>query len=195
MAGVTEPEQKRKIIGNEFIRVFDAEAAKLGKMDYLLQGTIYPDVIESGTGDAAVIKSHHHVGGLPEDVQFELLEPLRLLFKDEVRNVGRELGLPNYVVDRQREEIAKAGLDKEIWQYFTVLPGITSVGVMGDGRTYCDAVAIRAVTSIDGMTSDWAKIPYEVLEKISSRIVNEVPGVNRIVYDITTKPPSTIEWE
>ncbi|MDY4784107.1 glutamine-hydrolyzing GMP synthase, partial [Pygmaiobacter massiliensis] len=225
LAGVTEPEQKRKIIGNEFIRVFDAEAAKLGKMDYLLQGTIYPDVIESGTGDAAVIKSHHNVGGLPEDVQFELLEPLRLLFKDEVRNVGRELGLPNYVVDRQpfpgpglairclgevtepklfiiresdailREEIAKAGLDKEIWQYFTVLPGITSVGVMGDGRTYCDAVAIRAVTSIDGMTSDWAKIPYEVLEKISSRIVNEVPGVNRIVYDITTKPPSTIEWE
>lgn len=225
LAGVTEPEQKRKIIGNEFIRVFDAEAAKLGKMDYLLQGTIYPDVIESGTGDAAVIKSHHNVGGLPEDVQFELLEPLRLLFKDEVRNVGRELGLPNYVVDRQpfpgpglairclgevtepklfiiresdailREEIAKEGLDKEIWQYFTVLPGITSVGVMGDGRTYCDAVAIRAVTSIDGMTSDWAKIPYEVLEKISSRIVNEVPGVNRIVYDITTKPPSTIEWE
>lgn len=225
LAGVTEPEQKRKIIGNEFIRVFDAEAAKLGKMDYLLQGTIYPDVIESGTGDAAVIKSHHNVGGLPEDVQFELLEPLRLLFKDEVRNVGRELGLPNYVVDRQpfpgpglairclgevtepklfiiresdailREEIAKAGLDKEIWQYFTVLPGITSVGVMGDGRTYCDAVAIRAVTSIDGMTSDWAKIPYEVLEKISSRIVNEVPGVNRIIYDITTKPPSTIEWE
>ncbi|WP_102050323.1 glutamine-hydrolyzing GMP synthase [Pygmaiobacter massiliensis] len=225
LAGVTEPEQKRKIIGNEFIRVFDAEAVKLGKMDYLLQGTIYPDVIESGTGDAAVIKSHHNVGGLPEDVQFELLEPLRLLFKDEVRNVGRELGLPNYVVDRQpfpgpglairclgevtepklfiiresdailREEIAKAGLDKEIWQYFTVLPGITSVGVMGDGRTYCDAVAIRAVTSIDGMTSDWAKIPYEVLEKISSRIVNEVPGVNRIVYDITTKPPSTIEWE
>lgn len=225
LAGVTEPEQKRKIIGNEFIRVFDAEAAKLGKMDYLLQGTIYPDVIESGAGDAAVIKSHHNVGGLPEDVQFELLEPLRLLFKDEVRNVGRELGLPNYVVDRQpfpgpglairclgevtepklfiiresdailREEIAKAGLDKEIWQYFTVLPGITSVGVMGDGRTYCDAVAIRAVTSIDGMTSDWAKIPYEVLEKISSRIVNEVPGVNRIVYDITTKPPSTIEWE
>ena len=225
LAGVTEPEQKRKIIGNEFIRVFDAEAAKLGKMDYLLQGTIYPDVIESGAGDAAVIKSHHNVGGLPEDVQFELLEPLRLLFKDEVRNVGRELGLPNYVVDRQpfpgpglairclgevtepklfiiresdailREEIAKAGLDKEIWQYFTVLPGITSVGGMGDGRTYCDAVAIRAVTSIDGMTSDWAKIPYEVLEKISSRIVNEVPGVNRIVYDITTKPPSTIEWE
>lgn len=225
LAGVDEPEAKRKIIGTEFIRVFDAESAKLGQMDYLLQGTIYPDVIESGAGDAAVIKSHHNVGGLPKDVQFKLLEPLRLLFKDEVRNVGRELGLPNYIVDRQpfpgpglairclgevtedklfiiresdailRDEIAKAGLEKEIWQYFTVLPGIRSVGVMGDGRTYCDAVAIRAVTSIDGMTSDWAKIPYEVLEKISSRIVNEVPGVNRIVYDITTKPPSTIEWE
>ena len=225
LEGVSDPETKRKIIGAEFISVFDAEASKLGKMDYLLQGTIYPDVIESGEGDAAVIKSHHNVGGLPEGMQFELLEPLRLLFKDEVRNVGRELGLPDYVVDRQpfpgpglaircmgaitpaklsivresdailREEIAKAGLDKEIWQYFTVLPGITSVGVMGDSRTYCDAVAIRAVTSIDGMTSDWAKIPYEVLEKISSRIVNEVPDVNRIVYDITTKPPSTIEWE
>ncbi|MCI6639593.1 MAG: glutamine-hydrolyzing GMP synthase [Pygmaiobacter massiliensis] len=225
LAGVTDPETKRKIIGSEFIRVFDAEAAKLGKMDYLLQGTIYPDVIESGAGDAAVIKSHHNVGGLPKDVQFELIEPLRLLFKDEVRNVGRQLGLPDYIVDRQpfpgpglaircigevteeklyiiresdailREEIAKAGLDKEIWQYFTVLPGIRSVGVMGDGRTYCDAVAIRAVTSVDGMTSDWAKIPYDVLEKISSRIVNEVAGVNRIVYDITTKPPATIEWE
>ena len=225
LAGVTEPERKRKIIGEEFIRVFDAEAAKLGKMDYLLQGTIYPDVIESGAGDAAVIKSHHNVGGLPKDVQFKLLEPLRLLFKDEVRNVGRELGLPEHIVNRQpfpgpglairclgeitadklfivresdailREEIAKAGLDRSIWQYFTVLPGIRSVGVMGDGRTYSQAVAIRAVTSVDGMTSDWARIPYEVLEKISSRIVNEVPGVNRVLYDITTKPPATIEWE
>ena len=225
LAGVTEPEAKRKIIGEEFIRVFDAEAAKLGKMDYLLQGTIYPDVIESGAGDAAVIKSHHNVGGLPEDVQFKLLEPLRLLFKDEVRSAGRELGLPEHIVNRQpfpgpglairclgevteeklaivresdailREEIARAKLDRAIWQYFTVLPNIRSVGVMGDGRTYSHAVAIRAVTSVDGMTSDWARIPYEVLEKISSRIVNEVPGVNRVVYDVTTKPPATIEWE
>ena len=225
LAGVTEPEAKRKIIGEEFIRVFDAEAAKLGKMDYLLQGTIYPDVIESGAGDAAVIKSHHNVGGLPEDVQFKLLEPLRLLFKDEVRSAGRELGLPEHIVNRQpfpgpglairclgevteeklaivresdailREEIACAKLDRAIWQYFTVLPNIRSVGVMGDGRTYSHAVAIRAVTSVDGMTSDWARIPYEVLEKISSRIVNEVPGVNRVVYDVTTKPPATIEWE
>ena len=225
LAGVTEPEAKRKIIGEEFIRVFDAEAAKLGKMDYLLQGTIYPDVIESGAGDAAGIKSHHNVGGLPEDVQFKLLEPLRLLFKDEVRSAGRELGLPEHIVNRQpfpgpglairclgevteeklaivresdailREEIACAKLDRAIWQYFTVLPNIRSVGVMGDGRTYSHAVAIRAVTSVDGMTSDWARIPYEVLEKISSRIVNEVPGVNRVVYDVTTKPPATIEWE
>lgn len=225
LAGVTEPEAKRKVIGEEFIRVFDAEAAKLGKMDYLLQGTIYPDVIESGAGDAAVIKSHHNVGGLPEDVQFKLLEPLRLLFKDEVRSAGRELGLPEHIVNRQpfpgpglairclgevteeklaivresdailREEIARAKLDRAIWQYFTVLPNIRSVGVMGDGRTYSHAVAIRAVTSVDGMTSDWARIPYEVLEKISSRIVNEVPGVNRVVYDVTTKPPATIEWE
>ncbi|MBC5582106.1 glutamine-hydrolyzing GMP synthase [Anaerofilum sp. BX8] len=225
LAGVTEPEAKRKVIGEEFIRVFDAEAAKLGKMDYLLQGTIYPDVIESGAGDAAVIKSHHNVGGLPEDVQFKLLEPLRLLFKDEVRSAGRELGLPEHIVNRQpfpgpglairclgevteeklaivresdailREEIARAKLDRAIWQYFTVLPNIRSVGVMGDSRTYSHAVAIRAVTSVDGMTSDWARIPYEVLEKISSRIVNEVPGVNRVVYDVTTKPPATIEWE
>ena len=225
LAGVTEPEAKRKIIGSEFIRVFDAEAAKLGKMDYLLQGTIYPDVIESGAGDAAVIKSHHNVGGLPKDVQFKLLEPLRLLFKDEVRQAGRELGLPDYIVNRQpfpgpglairclgevtedklfiiresdailREEVARAGLDREIWQYFTVLPNIRSVGVMGDGRTYNHTVAIRAVTSVDGMTSDWARIPYEVLAKISSRIVNEVAGVNRVVYDVTTKPPATIEWE
>lgn len=225
LKGVEEPEEKRKIIGNEFIRVFDAEADKLGKQDFLLQGTIYPDVIESGTDTAEVIKSHHNVGGLPEDVQFELLEPLRLLFKDEVRKVGTELGIPSHIVNRQpfpgpglairtlgelteekveivresdailREEIAKAGLDGSIWQYFTVLPNVRSVGVMGDGRTYAHVVAIRAVTSVDGMTSEWAKIPYDILEKISSRIVNEVKGVSRIVYDITTKPPATIEWE
>lgn len=225
LAGVTEPEQKRKIIGEEFIRVFDGEAEKLGKQDFLLQGTIYPDVIESGTDTAQVIKSHHNVGGLPEDVQFSLLEPLRSLFKDEVRKVGSALGLPHYVVHRQpfpgpglairtlgeitdekveivresdailREEIEKAGLSGAIWQYFTVLPNIRSVGVMGDGRTYAHAVAIRAVTSTDGMTSDWAKIPYDVLEKISNRIVNEIKGVSRVVYDITTKPPATIEWE
>ena len=225
LKGVTEPESKRKIIGDEFIRVFDQEAAKLGKMDFLLQGTIYPDVIESGAGEAATIKSHHNVGGLPEDVQFEIIEPLRLLFKDEVRALGRALGLPEYLVNRQpfpgpglairclgevredklfliresdailREEIAKAGLDRSIWQYFTLLPNVQSVGVMGDGRTYSHCIAIRAVCSTDGMTSEWAKIPYDVLERISSRIVNEVPGVNRIVYDITTKPPATIEWE
>ena len=225
LEGVSEPEAKRKIIGEEFIRVFDGEAEKLGKQDFLLQGTIYPDVIESGTDTAEVIKSHHNVGGLPEDVQFTLLEPLRSLFKDEVRKVGAALGLPHYVVHRQpfpgpglairtlgeltdekveivresdailREEIAKAGLDGAIWQYFTVLPNIRSVGVMGDGRTYAHVVAIRAVTSTDGMTSDWAKIPYDVLEVISARIVNEVKGVSRIVYDITTKPPATIEWE
>ncbi len=225
LKGVIDPEQKRKIIGNEFIRVFDGEAAKLGKMDFLLQGTIYPDVIESGTDEAAVIKSHHNVGGLPDDVQFELIEPLRLLFKDEVRAIGTAMGLPAYVVNRQpfpgpglairclgevnedklfiireadaivREEIANAGLDKSIWQYFALLPNVQSVGVMGDERTYSHCVAIRAVHSTDGMTSDWAKIPYDVLEKISNRIVNEVPHVNRIVYDITTKPPATIEWE
>lgn len=225
LSAVSDPETKRKIIGHEFIEVFTEEAKKLGKMDFLLQGTIYPDVIESGVGDAAVIKSHHNVGGLPEKLGFALLEPLRLLFKDEVREVGRELGIPDFMVDRQpfpgpglavrclgeitedklhilresdailRQEIAKAGLNKEIWQYFTVLPNIRSVGVMGDERTYSHAVGIRAVTSIDGMTSDWARIPYDVLEKISTRIVNEVPNVNRILYDCTTKPPSTIEWE
>ncbi|WIF93990.1 glutamine-hydrolyzing GMP synthase [Caminicella sporogenes] len=225
LKGVTDPERKRKIIGEEFIRVFEEEAKKLGKIDFLLQGTIYPDVIESGTDEAAVIKSHHNVGGLPENVEFELIEPLRQLFKDEVRKVGEELGMPKEVVWRQpfpgpglairvlgevteeklkivresdyilREEIKKAGLDRDIWQYFTVLPNIKSVGVMGDERTYSHTVGIRAVTSTDGMTSDWARIPYEVLEKISNRIVNEVDGVNRIVYDITSKPPSTIEWE
>ncbi len=225
LKGVTEPEQKRKIIGHEFINVFTDEAKKLGRMDFLLQGTIYPDVIESGLGDAAVIKSHHNVGGLPEKLGFKLLEPMRLLFKDEVRNVGRELGIPEFIVSRQpfpgpglavrclgeitedklyliresdailREEIAKAGLDKQIWQYFTVLPDIRSVGVMGDERTYAHAIGIRAVTSVDAMTSDWARIPYEVLEIISNRIVNEVPHVNRVLYDCTSKPPSTIEWE
>ncbi|MGD9560330.1 MAG: glutamine-hydrolyzing GMP synthase [Oscillospiraceae bacterium] len=225
LAGVTDPEQKRKIIGAEFIDVFTDETKKLGEMQFLLQGTIYPDIIESGIGDAAVIKSHHNVGGLPEKLGFELLEPLCLLFKDEVRRVGRELGIPDFIVDRQpfpgpglavrclgevtedklfilresdailREEIDKAGLAKDIWQYFTVLPNLRSVGVMGDARTYAHAVGIRAVTSVDAMTSDWARLPYDLLAHVSSRIVNEVPGVNRILYDCTTKPPSTIEWE
>ena len=229
LVGVTDPETKRKIIGNEFIRVFEEEKQKLkeefGHIDYLVQGTIYPDVIESGTDTAQVIKSHHNVGGLPEDVDFELLEPLRQLFKDEVRQVGRELGIPEEVVERQpfpgpglairvlgeitedkleivrdadfifREEIRKAGLQNKIWQYFACLPNIRSVGVMGDVRTYSHTVALRAVTSSDGMTSDWARIPYDVLEKVSNRIVNEVDNVNRIVYDVTSKPPSTIEWE
>ena len=229
LAGFTDPETKRKIIGNEFIRVFEEEKEKLkekfGHIDYLVQGTIYPDVIESGTATASVIKSHHNVGGLPEDVDFELLEPLRQLFKDEVRQVGRELGLPEEVVERQpfpgpglairvlgeiteeklqivreadfifRDEIKKAGLQNKIWQYFACLPNIRSVGVMGDVRTYSHTVALRAVNSSDGMTSDWARIPYEVLEKVSNRIVNEVDNVNRIVYDITSKPPATIEWE
>jgi len=225
LAGVTEPERKRKIIGEEFIRVFEEESGKLNDMDYLLQGTIYPDVIESGTKNAAVIKSHHNVGGLPEDVDFELIEPLRFLFKDEVRHLGEELGLDHDLVWRQpfpgpglairvmgevtedklailreadyvfRDEIAKAGLDEAIWQYFAVLPGNRSVGVMGDERTYDYTIGLRAVTSVDGMTSDWARIPFDVLESISTRIVNEVPHVNRIVYDVTSKPPSTIEWE
>ena len=225
LEGVTDPEKKRKIIGEEFIRVFEEEAKKLGEIDYLLQGTIYPDVIESGTEEAAVIKSHHNVGGLPEDMEFDLIEPLRQLFKDEVRRVGEELKMPQEVVWRQpfpgpglairvlgeiteekleivresdailREEIKNAGLEGEVWQYFTALPNMKSVGVMGDERTYSHAVGIRAVTSTDGMTSDWARIPYDVLERISNRIVNEVDNVNRIVYDITSKPPSTIEWE
>ncbi len=225
LKGVTDPEKKRKIIGEEFIRVFEEEAQKLGEIDYLLQGTIYPDVIESGTEEAAVIKSHHNVGGLPEDMEFDLIEPLRQLFKDEVRRVGEELKMPHEVVWRQpfpgpglairvlgeiteekleivresdailREEIKNAGLEGEVWQYFTALPNMKSVGVMGDERTYSHAVGIRAVTSTDGMTSDWARIPYDVLERISNRIVNEVDNVNRIVYDITSKPPSTIEWE
>lgn len=225
LAGVSEPERKRKIIGEEFIRVFEEEAKKLGKIGFLVQGTIYPDVIESGTKTAAVIKSHHNVGGLPEDMEFELIEPLRQLFKDEVRLVGLELGIPEDLIWRQpfpgpglgirvlgeiteeklhivresdailREEIKNADLHRSIWQYFTTLPNIRSVGVMGDERTYSHTVAIRAVTSNDAMTADWARIPYDVLEKISSRIVNEVEHVNRVVYDITSKPPATIEWE
>ena len=214
------------IIGEEFIRVFEEEAKKIGAVDYLVQGTIYPDVIESGTGDAAVIKSHHNVGGLPDYVDFkEIIEPLRLLFKDEVRQLGRELGLPEYLVSRQpfpgpglairvigdltkekldtlrdadaiyREEIAAAGEDKNINQYFAVLTNTRSVGVMGDGRTYDYTLALRAVTTSDFMTADWARIPYDVLDRISTRIVNEVKGINRIVYDITSKPPATIEWE
>lgn len=226
LAGVTEPEAKRKIIGEEFIRVFEDEAKKIGRVDFLVQGTIYPDVIESGVGDAAVIKSHHNVGGLPDYVDFkEIIEPLRNLFKDEVRKVGEELGIPEEIVWRQpfpgpglairiigditrdkleilkdsdhifREEIVKAGLARDINQYFTVLTGMRSVGVMGDERTYDYTLALRAVTTTDFMTADWARIPYDLLEKISNRIVNEVKHINRIVYDITSKPPATIEWE
>ena len=225
LAGVSDPERKRKIIGEEFIRVFEEESKKLGQIDFLVQGTIYPDVVESGTGTSAVIKSHHNVGGLPEDIEFSLIEPLRELFKDEVRAVGEELGIPHHLVWRQpfpgpglairvlgevneekleivreadaifREEIALAGLESEIWKYFAVLPNIQSVGVMGDERTYCHTVGLRAVTSSDGMTSNFAHIPYEVIDKVSRRIVNEVKGVNRIVYDVTSKPPATIEWE
>ncbi|AIQ11156.1 glutamine-hydrolyzing GMP synthase [Paenibacillus durus] len=225
LTGVDDPEQKRKIIGNEFIYCFDEESAKLGDFDFLAQGTLYTDIVESGTATAQTIKSHHNVGGLPEDMKFSLIEPLNTLFKDEVRKVGEELGLPHAIVWRQpfpgpglairvlgevtedkltivrdsdyilREEIAKAGLESEIWQYFTALPNMKSVGVMGDARTYSYTVGIRAVTSIDGMTADWARIPWDVLEKISVRIVNEVENVNRVVYDITSKPPATIEWE
>ncbi|RAL22014.1 glutamine-hydrolyzing GMP synthase [Thermoflavimicrobium daqui] len=225
LKGVSDPEQKRKIIGNEFIRVFEEESAKFGDHRFLGQGTLYTDIIESGTDTAHTIKSHHNVGGLPEDMKMELIEPLNTLFKDEVRKVGEELGLPDEIVWRQpfpgpglairvigevtehkldivresdailREEIKNAGLDREIWQYFTALPDFRSVGVMGDVRTYAYTVGIRAVTSIDGMTADWARIPYDLLERISTRIVNEVADVNRVVYDITSKPPSTIEWE
>ncbi|MCS7463414.1 glutamine-hydrolyzing GMP synthase [Paenibacillus doosanensis] len=225
LAGVDDPEQKRKIIGNEFIRVFEEESARFDDFAFLAQGTLYTDIVESGTATAHTIKSHHNVGGLPEDMKFELVEPLKALFKDEVRKVGEECGLPAEIVWRQpfpgpglairvlgevteeklaivresdailRDEIAKAGLDREIWQYFTALPNMKSVGVMGDARTYSYTVGIRAVTSIDGMTADWARIPWDVLEKISVRIVNEVDNVNRIVYDVTSKPPATIEWE
>ncbi|WP_157130918.1 glutamine-hydrolyzing GMP synthase [Halobacillus mangrovi] len=225
LKGVSDPEEKRKIIGNEFIYVFDDEAEKLKDIDFLAQGTLYTDIIESGTETAQTIKSHHNVGGLPEDMQFDLIEPLNTLFKDEVRALGTELGVPDHIVWRQpfpgpglgirvlgeiteekleivresdailREEVKNAGLEREIWQYFTALPDIRSVGVMGDERTYDYTIAIRAVTSIDGMTSDWARIPWEVLERISTRIVNEVDHINRVVYDVTSKPPATIEWE
>ncbi len=226
LAGVSDPETKRKIIGAEFIRVFEDEGKKLGKMNYLVQGTIYPDIIESGFGDAALIKSHHNVGGLPSVIDFdEIIEPLRDLFKDEVRRVGFELGLEKDIVMRQpfpgpglairiigditreklailqeadyifRDEIAKNNLDTEIWQYFAVLTNMRSVGVMGDMRTYDYTLALRAVNSIDAMSADWSRIPYDVLEKVSTRIVNEVDHINRIVYDITSKPPATIEWE
>ena len=226
LEGVSDPEKKRKIIGAEFIKVFEAEAKKIGAVDFLVQGTIYPDVIESGKDKSAVIKSHHNVGGLPSVIDFkEIVEPLRDLFKDEVRRVGTELGLPDGVVYRQpfpgpglairimgevtkekletlrdadyifREEIAKAGLEREIWQYFAVITGSKTVGVQGDFRTYENVVALRAVTSVDAMTADWARIPFDVLERVSTRITNEVKHVNRIVYDITSKPPSTIEWE
>ena len=226
LAGVTEPEHKRKIIGEEFIRVFEAEAKKIGQVDYLCQGTIYPDVIESGLGASATIKSHHNVGGLPAHVDFkEIIEPLRMLFKDEVRQLGRELGLPEYLVSRQpfpgpglairvigditkekldtlrqadfifRDEIAKAHLEDTMSQYFAVLTNMRSVGVMGDGRTYDYTLALRSVTTSDFMTADWTRIPYEVLDRVSTRIVNEVKGINRIVYDITSKPPATVEWE
>ena len=226
LAGVTEPEHKRKIIGEEFIRVFEEEARKIGAVDFLVQGTIYPDVIESGLGSAAVIKSHHNVGGLPDYVDFkEIIEPLRPLFKDEVRQLGRELGLPEYLVSRQpfpgpglairiigevtkekadllrqadfifREEMAGAGEAKNLSQYFAALTNMRSVGVMGDGRTYDYAIALRAVTTADFMTADWARIPYDVLDRVSVRIVNEVPHVNRVLYDITSKPPATVEFE
>ncbi len=226
LEGVSDPEKKRKIIGAEFIKVFEVEAKKIGAVDFLVQGTIYPDVIESGKDKSAVIKSHHNVGGLPSVVDFkEIVEPLRDLFKDEVRRVGTELGLPDSVVQRQpfpgpglairiigevtrekletlrdadfifREEVAKAGLAGKIWQYFAVITNSKTVGVQGDFRTYENVIALRAVTSVDAMTADWARIPYDVLEKVSNRITNEVPHANRIVYDITSKPPATIEWE
>lgn len=227
LAGVIDPETKRKIIGEEFIRVFEEEAARIEGADFLVQGTLYSDVIESGGSDgAATIKSHHNVGGLPEDLEFDLVEPLRTLFKDEVRAVGTELGLPDRMVWRQpfpgpglgirivggevnrerldilrsadqilHEEVGGANLYRELWQFFCVMPVVRSVGVQGDGRTYAYPVVIRAVTSTDAMTADWARLPYEVLEKVSSRIINEVDGVNRVAYDITSKPPGTIEWE
>jgi GMP synthase (glutamine-hydrolysing) len=228
LKGVTDPEEKRRIIGEKFVRVFEREARKLGRIDFLAQGTIYPDVIESAARDrphATRIKTHHNVGGLPEEMDFELVEPLRYLFKDEVRAIGLELGLPEEIVWRQpfpgpglavriigevtrerleilraadaivRQEIEAADPQHQVWQYFAVLPLVHSVGVMGDSRTYGHLIAVRAVTSQDGMTADWARLPAEVLARISTRIVNEVPGVNRVVYDITSKPPATIEWE
>jgi len=227
LEGVTDPERKRKIIGATFIDVFQEEATRLGPVEFLVQGTLYPDVIESTSvkGPSAVIKSHHNVGGLPEKMQLKLIEPLRELFKDEVRAVGRQLELPSEIIDRHPfpgpglavrllgevtrdrlkllreadtivvEEIQRAGLYDDIWQAFGVLLPVSSVGVMGDERTYENAVAIRAITSQDGMTADWARLPYEVLTRISNRIVSEVRGINRVVYDISSKPPSTIEWE
>ena len=227
LAGVSDPETKRKIVGEEFIRVFEEEADKLGDVRFLVQGTLYSDVIESGGDDgvAAKIKSHHNVGGLPADMKMDLVEPLRLLFKDEVRRVGEELGMPERLVWRQpfpgpglsiriigdvtkerldilraadavlQEEIRRAGLYRDLWQSFAVLPAIKSVGVQGDERTYAYPVVIRAVTSEDAMTADWARIPYDVLETISNRIINEVPGVNRVALDLSSKPPATIEWE
>jgi GMP synthase (glutamine-hydrolysing) len=228
LAGVEDPEEKRRIIGDEFIRVFEEEAAKIGQIDFLTQGTLYPDVIESKTSETKTsqkIKTHHNVGGLPSDLRFKLIEPLRSLFKDEVRRVGLELGLPEPMVQRQPfpgpglairiigevtgerldtlreadwiviDEIKAAGLYRSLWQSFAILTPVRSVGVMGDGRTYANVVAVRAVTSDDGMTADWARLPYDVLARISSRIVNEVPAVNRVVYDISSKPPATIEWE
>jgi GMP synthase (glutamine-hydrolysing) len=225
LRGITDPEEKRKIIGEQFVRVFEENTGGLTDATFLVQGTLYPDVIESGTAHAAVIKSHHNVGGLPEDMSLELVEPLRNLFKDEVRRLGAELGLPDEIVWRQpfpgpglgvriigevtpervallqdadlivREEVRAAGLEREIWQAFAVLPEIRSVGVMGDERTYGHPIIIRAVTSDDAMTADWARLPYELLERMSSRIINEVRGINRVVYDITSKPPGTIEWE
>ena len=227
LAGVTDPESKRKIIGELFVRIFEEHTGGLSDAEWLVQGTLYPDVIESGGSDgtAAVIKSHHNVGGLPEDMTLKLVEPLRLLFKDEVRKLGHELGLPDEIVLRQpfpgpglgvriigevtpervtilqhadaivREEIANAGLERELWQAFAVLADIRSVGVMGDERTYAHPIIIRAVTSDDAMTADWARLPYDLLETMSNRIINEVRGVNRVAYDITSKPPGTIEWE
>jgi GMP synthase (glutamine-hydrolysing) len=228
LAGVEEPEEKRRIIGDEFIRVFEEESTRLGRIDFLTQGTLYPDVIESTapeTKAAQKIKTHHNVGGLPADLRFKLIEPLRYLFKDEVRAIGSELGLPDDMVHRQPfpgpglavriigevtherletlrgadwivvDEIKAAGLYRSLWQSFAILTPLQSVGVMGDYRTYGNVVAVRAVQSEDGMTADWARLPYDVLAKISRRIVNEVPGVNRVVYDISSKPPSTIEWE
>ncbi|HUY30065.1 MAG TPA: glutamine-hydrolyzing GMP synthase [Acidimicrobiales bacterium] len=225
LAGIVDPEQKRKRIGELFIRIFEDVAGELSDVRFLAQGTLYPDVVESGEGDAATIKSHHNVGGLPEEMDLELVEPLRLLFKDEVRAVGEELGLPEEIVWRQPfpgpglavrvvgevteervaivrsadaivlEEVRRAGLDRELWQAFAVLPAIRSVGVMGDERTYAYPIVVRAVTSEDAMTADWARLPYELLERVSARIINEVPGVNRVAYDVTSKPPGTIEWE
>jgi GMP synthase (glutamine-hydrolysing) len=225
LSGVTDPEAKRKVIGETFIRVFEEAVESAGEARFLVQGTLYPDVIESGSASAATIKTHHNVGGLPEDMAFELIEPLRDLFKDEVRAVGEELGLPEDIVWRQpfpgpglavriigevtrerlellraadqivTEEIRRAGLYRDIWQAFAVLPSVKTVGVQGDHRTYAYPLVVRAVTSEDAMTADWARLPYEVLERISNRVINEVPGINRVAYDISSKPPATIEWE